>query len=184
MYPRPLVSFLLSWVWYVHLFDGLIPKLCLTWLLTTMNIMATIFQKGQLCLVMHGQYEHLLYSLSLTFFFCSGLYCMTLNYLTTPWNTSLNDIWKMDCSNPIIWTLILWFLVLDAGWFYMFLLRCINISWIIIFLYRVCPGRHLADNLLFSIVSCLLAVYDIKPPVDNMGNPIKLEADFTSEFLS
>ena len=67
---------------------------------------------------------------------------------------------------------------------HVFLLRCINISWIIIFLYRVCPGRHLADNLLFSIVSCLLAVYDIKPPVDNMGNPIKLEADFTSEFLS
>ena len=55
-------------------------------------------------------------------------------------------------------------------------------SWIIFL--RICPGRHLADNLLYSIVSCLLAVYDIKPPVDGEGNPIKLEADFTSEFLS
>jgi hypothetical protein len=50
--------------------------------------------------------------------------------------------------------------------------------------FRTCPGRHLADNLLYSTVSCLLAVYDIKPPVDDKGNPIKLEADFTSEFIS
>ena len=49
---------------------------------------------------------------------------------------------------------------------------------------RICPGRHLADNSLYSIVSCLLAVYDIKPPVDDQGNTIKLEAEFTSEFLS
>jgi len=49
---------------------------------------------------------------------------------------------------------------------------------------RICPGRHLADNSLYSIVSCVLAVYDIKPPVDDKGNIIKLEAEFTSEFLS
>ena len=48
---------------------------------------------------------------------------------------------------------------------------------------RICPGRHLSDNSLYSIVSCLLAVYDIKPPVDDQGNIIKLEAEFTSEFL-
>ena len=52
------------------------------------------------------------------------------------------------------------------------------------FFFRICPGRHLADNTLYSIVSCLLAVYDIKPPVDDQGNIIKFEADFTSEFLS
>ena len=48
---------------------------------------------------------------------------------------------------------------------------------------RICPGRHLSDNSLYSIVSCLLAVYDIKPPVDDQGNIVKLEAEFTSEFL-
>ena len=52
------------------------------------------------------------------------------------------------------------------------------------YLSRICPGRHLSDNSLYSIVSCLLAVYDIKPPVDDQGNIIKLEAEFTSEFLS
>ena len=49
---------------------------------------------------------------------------------------------------------------------------------------RICPGRHLSGDSLFLIASCLLAVYDIKPPVDDEGNIIKLEAEFTSEFLS
>ncbi|KAF8815532.1 cytochrome P450 [Phlegmacium glaucopus] len=49
---------------------------------------------------------------------------------------------------------------------------------------RICPGRHLSDNSLYSIVSCLLAVYDIKPPVDDHGNIIKLEPKFTSGLLS
>jgi len=49
---------------------------------------------------------------------------------------------------------------------------------------RMCPGRHLSDNSLYSIVSCLLAVYDIKPGVDHQGNSIKLKPDFTSGFLS
>jgi hypothetical protein len=87
----------------------------------------------------------------------------------------------MDCSLPITWTQTLWFLVLDAGRF-RFQRSTTYISWVIFL--RICPGRHLADNLLYSVVSCLLAVYDINPPVDDKGNSIKLEADFTSEFLS
>jgi len=48
----------------------------------------------------------------------------------------------------------------------------------------ICPGRHLSDNSLYSIVSCLLAVYDIKPPVDDQGTVIKLKPEFTNGFLS
>ena len=48
----------------------------------------------------------------------------------------------------------------------------------------ICPGRHLSDNSLYSIVSCLLAVYDIKPPVDDQGNTLKLKPEFTSGFLT
>jgi len=33
---------------------------------------------------------------------------------------------------------------------------------------RICPGRHLSDNSLYINVSCLLAVYDIKPPVEGL----------------
>jgi len=33
---------------------------------------------------------------------------------------------------------------------------------------RICPGRHLADSSLYSIVSCLLAVYDIKSPTEGL----------------
>jgi len=49
---------------------------------------------------------------------------------------------------------------------------------------RICPGRHLSDNTLYLTVSCLLAVYDIKPPVDSQGNIIKLKPDFTNGLLS
>ena len=70
--------------------------------------------------------------------------------------------------------------------YYMILGRSISLSiiYLLFFFTRICPGRHLADNSLYLIVSCLLAVYDIKPPVDDQGNIIKFEADFTSEFLS
>ena len=48
----------------------------------------------------------------------------------------------------------------------------------------VCPGRLLSDNSLYLIASCLLAVYDIKPPVDDEGNALKLKPEFTSGFLT
>jgi hypothetical protein len=49
---------------------------------------------------------------------------------------------------------------------------------------RVCPGRYLGDNSLYAAVSNVLAVYNIKPPVDDAGNDIPLEANTTSGFLS
>ena len=48
----------------------------------------------------------------------------------------------------------------------------------------MCPGRHLSDNSLYSIVSCLLAVYDIRPPVDDQGNTLKLKPEFTGGLLT
>jgi len=49
---------------------------------------------------------------------------------------------------------------------------------------RICPGRHLSDNSLYLIVSCLLAVYDIEPPVDNQNAVIQLKPEFTNGILS
>jgi len=49
---------------------------------------------------------------------------------------------------------------------------------------RICPGRHLSDNSLYSFVSCLLAVYDIKLPVDDKGNTLNLKPEFTSGLLT
>ena len=40
---------------------------------------------------------------------------MTPKFLTTPWSSSLNDIWRMDSSIQIWWTGTLWRLVLDDG---------------------------------------------------------------------
>ena len=47
----------------------------------------------------------------------------------------------------------------------------------------ICPGRHFADNSIFLMVACLLAVYDIKPPVDDQGNAIKLIPDFSNGLV-
>jgi len=48
----------------------------------------------------------------------------------------------------------------------------------------ICPGRHYSDNSLYLTISCLLAVYDIEPPVDDQGNIIKLKPEFTSGITS
>ena len=50
-------------------------------------------------------------------------------------------------------------------------------------LLRICPGRHFSDNSLYLTASCLLAVYDIKPPVDDQGNAIVLNPEFTTSLL-
>jgi len=49
---------------------------------------------------------------------------------------------------------------------------------------RMCPGRYLSDNSLYSIVSSVLAVYNINAPVDESGKPKQLEANYTSGVLS
>ena len=48
----------------------------------------------------------------------------------------------------------------------------------------MCPGRYLAENHLYSIVSSVLAVYNVNAPVDELGKPKKLEANYTSGLLS
>ena len=46
----------------------------------------------------------------------------------------------------------------------------------------MCPGKHFANNSLYILASCLLAVYDIIPPVDDRGNAIELKPEFTNSL--
>ncbi|KAI0631054.1 CyP450 monooxygenase [Trametes polyzona] len=48
---------------------------------------------------------------------------------------------------------------------------------------RICPGRHFADASLFIIVSSVLHAFDIAPPLDAHGEPIKLERKVTADLL-
>ncbi|KAF8884168.1 cytochrome P450 [Infundibulicybe gibba] len=48
---------------------------------------------------------------------------------------------------------------------------------------RICPGRHLSDNALYSFVSMVLATFDITPPRDANGNYIKPKGDMTVGML-
>jgi hypothetical protein len=51
-------------------------------------------------------------------------------------------------------------------------------------LYRICPGRHFSDNSLYAMVSLVLSVYNITPPVDDHGSPIQLKPEVTPGILS
>ncbi|KAJ3560335.1 hypothetical protein NP233_g10902 [Leucocoprinus birnbaumii] len=49
---------------------------------------------------------------------------------------------------------------------------------------RICPGRHFSDESLFSIIAHTLAVYDIRPGLDENGNEAKIVPDYTSGLFS
>ncbi len=40
---------------------------------------------------------------------------------------------------------------------------------------RICPGRHYADDALFVNIASALHVFNITPPLDDSGRPIKIE---------
>ncbi|KIM43768.1 hypothetical protein M413DRAFT_388391 [Hebeloma cylindrosporum] len=47
---------------------------------------------------------------------------------------------------------------------------------------RICPGRHLSDNSLYAIVSSILAVCDITPPLDDDGGPVNVVTTGISSY--
>ncbi|PPQ99417.1 hypothetical protein CVT24_005404 [Panaeolus cyanescens] len=49
---------------------------------------------------------------------------------------------------------------------------------------RVCPGRYFSDRNLFAMISAILAVFDILPPLDERGNPVKLDLNPTEGLVS
>ncbi|PPQ99411.1 hypothetical protein CVT24_005398 [Panaeolus cyanescens] len=49
---------------------------------------------------------------------------------------------------------------------------------------RMCPGRFFSDRNLFALSSSVLSVFDILPPVDANGNPMKLEYEPMTGFVS
>ena len=44
--------------------------------------------------------------------------------------------------------------------------------------YRACPGRHFALRMLHFTIACILATFDILPPVDDVGRPKIPEARY------
>ncbi|KDQ53882.1 hypothetical protein JAAARDRAFT_415303 [Jaapia argillacea MUCL 33604] len=49
---------------------------------------------------------------------------------------------------------------------------------------RICPGRHLSDNGMYSLVSSLLSVFDIGPPLNERGEPVPVTLEMTPGVLS
>ncbi|KAF8874410.1 putative CyP450 monooxygenase [Infundibulicybe gibba] len=49
---------------------------------------------------------------------------------------------------------------------------------------RICPGRFLSENSMFSVIASVLAVFNISAPLDETGNPIQLKPDMSTGPLS
>ena len=45
---------------------------------------------------------------------------------------------------------------------------------------RICPGRFFADAGLWLMMACILACFDILPPLDENGKEVMPPAEFTS----
>ncbi|KAG2021126.1 cytochrome P450, variant 2 [Coprinopsis cinerea AmutBmut pab1-1] len=49
---------------------------------------------------------------------------------------------------------------------------------------RICPGRHLSNEIIGYLTACLLFAFNISPPKDRDGNALPLNLEVTSEMLS
>ncbi|TBU23431.1 O-methylsterigmatocystin oxidoreductase [Dichomitus squalens] len=49
---------------------------------------------------------------------------------------------------------------------------------------RICPGRHFAEASLFMILSSVLHVFNIRPPLDKERRPLQLEVKMTNGVVS
>ncbi|KAH9929105.1 O-methylsterigmatocystin oxidoreductase [Epithele typhae] len=49
---------------------------------------------------------------------------------------------------------------------------------------RICPGRHFARSAIFITVASLLHGFDLSAPLDDRGEPIKIQPRFTDGLLS
>ena len=152
-----------------------------TWLQTMMSMMVTIFRKGRSCLVMDGQYEWLMG----LFMFWLSLFRSILHdpkVFNNPEEYQPERYLKDGKLNPNVMDRDSVAFGHGRRWAY----------FLYIYIYitehlptgRICPGRHLSDSSLYLIASCVLAVYNIKPPVDNQANVIELKPEFTHRLLT
>lgn len=49
---------------------------------------------------------------------------------------------------------------------------------------RICPGRHFADDLLYITIATVLHVFDIRPPLDEGGQPIHIKYEQTDALVT
>ncbi|KAF4610328.1 hypothetical protein D9613_010451 [Agrocybe pediades] len=48
---------------------------------------------------------------------------------------------------------------------------------------RFCPGRHMGEAQVWISIACILSVFDVRPALDETGQPIKVEPAFSSGMI-
>ena len=49
---------------------------------------------------------------------------------------------------------------------------------------RICPGKHLAESMVFIHAACILAAFDISKPKDSCGNVIEQTTEFVDGLIT
>ncbi len=49
---------------------------------------------------------------------------------------------------------------------------------------RICPGRHLAKDIIFLFVASVLHAFQVQPTVDDTGTPVKIQSEPTTGLFS
>lgn len=49
--------------------------------------------------------------------------------------------------------------------------------------YRICPGRHFANEALYITVASVLHVFNIDPPLDDKGQPMRVEPEIVLDYF-
>ena len=50
--------------------------------------------------------------------------------------------------------------------------------------YRICPGKYFAEAAIFINIASVLHVFDITPPLDHNGQPIKIHPRMSDGLVS
>ena len=48
---------------------------------------------------------------------------------------------------------------------------------------RICPGRHFANEALYITVASVLHLFNIEPPLDDKGQPMRVEPEIVLDYF-
>ena len=110
---------------------------------------------------------------------------MTPRYTKIPTSSVPKGLYEMGNSTLPCWILLKSCLALgDGETSYISVSDLTTQTFYNLVAVSICPGRHFADVSLFLNVACVLHDFNIGPPLDERGNPIKIEPSMTDGFLS
>jgi hypothetical protein len=58
-----------------------------------------------------------------------------------------------------------------------------DISYLLLYLFRICPGRHIAVSSLYLSIASILSVFRLEKALDENGHPITPSKEYISALI-